>query len=245
MKGSICIFILFFCIGCASIEDCVQNHGNETTIEVEVPFFDKINVQSGVGLVLKQGDFQQVTIKTKTKIFETLTYEVVDETLFLKQSESCFWNQPYGATTIEVQIPNLFQLQSTTEQDIRSEGILNFDNFNIIAFEEGKEAASGNFYLNLNAQNFVIESNSIASFFLSGNANIFTINYYAGNGRCDASLLTANEVNVFHRSTNNILVRPQTALRGNLYSTGNLIYSIVPEILDVNTYFSGQLIFQP
>lgn len=245
MTRTFYLFTLLFFINCSSIEDCVRGHGNEISVEVEVPFFNKINVQSGVGLVLKQSDVQTVTIKSRTEVLKSISYEVIDETLFLRQNESCFWNQSYGETSIEISIPNLFQLQSTTEQNIRSEGILNFDNFSIIAFEEGKEAASGNFYLNLNGQYFKIESNTVASFFLSGNVNTFNINYYSDDGRCDASQLNANEINVFHRSTNDIIVRPQTILKGNLYSTGNLIYKSEPEILEVNSYFTGQLIYQP
>lgn len=245
MRKLIFILGLFFCIGCSSVEDCFQNAGSETETMVEVPFFNKINVQPGVGLVLKQSNEQLVTIKTGSHILETVTFEVMDETLFLKQNSDCFWNQPYGKTTVEVTIPNLIQLQSTTEQDVRSDGILNFEDFTIIAFEEGTAASSGNFYLKLNTQNFRIESNTIASFFLEGTTNFLGINYYAGDGRCEAADLIAQEVSVFHRSTNDIIVNPRAVLMGNLYSTGNLITKFEPAIIEVNTFFSGQLLFQP
>jgi hypothetical protein len=99
--------------------------------------------------------------------------------------------------------------------------------------------------LQLNTQSFRIETNSIASFFLSGNTDFLNINYYAGIGRCDAAMLTAQEINIFHRGTNDIIVSPIAVLRANLYSTGNLLYNREPAVLDVNSFFSGQLIFQP
>uniref|UniRef100_UPI00404B32B1 head GIN domain-containing protein n=2 Tax=Flavobacterium sp. TaxID=239 RepID=UPI00404B32B1 len=243
MRKLIFILGLLFCIGCSSVEDCLQNAGSETETIAELPFFNKINVQPGVGLVLKQSNEQLVTIKTGSHILETVTFEVMDETLFLKQNNDCFWNQPYGKTTVEVSIPNLIQLQSTTEQDVFSDGILSFEDFTIIAFEEGKAASSGNFYLKLNTQNFRIESNTIASFFLEGTTDYLEINYYAGDGRCEAANLIAQEVSVFHRSTNDIIVNPQQKITGIIYSTGNVVLKNKPPIIDVNALYKGQFIF--
>ena len=46
--------------------------------------------------------------------------------LIVKDQSTCNWTRDYKAATVYVTAPNIIEIHSKTEQDIRSEGILTF-----------------------------------------------------------------------------------------------------------------------
>ena len=58
------------------------------------------------------------------------------------------------------------------------------------------------------------------------------------------SNLTINEFDFFHRSANKMIVHPIDKLSGQLVSTGDVISVNRPDIVEVETLFTGQLIFE-
>ena len=78
---------------------------------------------------------------------------------------------------------------------------------------------------------------------MSGQTNNLIVNFYEGNGRFMGENLNAKEVKIFHRGTNDIIVKPIDLITGKLYSTGNLILKNTPPIVDVQQYYQGRVIF--
>ena len=48
---------------------------------------------------------------------------------------------------------------------------------------------------------------------------------------------------VFHRSTNKIIVNPQVSIVGEIRSLGDVISKNEPSLIDVTEYYTGRLIF--
>ena len=104
---------------------------------------------------------------------------------------------------------------------------------------------SNRFALNFIVNNDImqIESNNVSRFYISGTTNTEIINLWAGDSRVDASNLTAQNISVFHRASNDIIVRPIQSITGKMVSTGNIILKNNPPIVDVQQLYQGHVIY--
>ena len=69
------------------------------------------------------------------------------------------------------------------------------------------------------------------------------MNYYAGDGRIDASNLIAQTIKVYHRGSNDMIVNPVQSITGKMVSTGNIILKNNPPIVDVQQLYQGHIIY--
>ena len=81
-------------------------------------------------------------------------------------------------------------------------------------------------------------------FYLSGEVENLNINFANGDSRFEGENLIAQNVSVFHRGTNDMIVNPQQSITGSILSTGNVISVNQPPIVDVEEVFNGRLIFE-
>ena len=73
--------------------------------------------------------------------------------------------------------------------------------------------------------------------------NTEIINFWSGDSRIEASNLIAQNVSVFHRSSNDMVVHPIQSITGKMVSTGNVILKNNPPIVDVLQLYQGHLIY--
>ena len=66
---------------------------------------------------------------------------------------------------------------------------------------------------------------------------------YSGNSRVEAADFLIQDLIVFHRSTNKIIVNPQMSIIGQIRSLGDVISKNEPPLIDVTEYYTGRLIF--
>ena len=233
--------------GCSGTEDCVKSSGDFITKEVEVPQFNKIIVYNGIGLVITQGENYKVEIKTGSNLIDGISVTVSDEMLILKDNTTCNWARDYGKTTVYVTTPNLTEVYSKTEKTISSNGILKYPSLKFVSmdqFDTYEGTGTGDFVLDLDNENVVLETNNISHFKLSGKAKTFFIGVYDGNGVVDAQNLFANKINFYHRGTNKIILNPIALLKGEIYSLGNVISVAKPPMVEVVEHYKGKLIYQ-
>ena len=69
------------------------------------------------------------------------------------------------------------------------------------------------------------------------------VGFFAGSGRFEGENLVAQNIEVNHRGSNNMIVNPIQSLTGELRGTGNVIAVNEPPIVDVERIYTGQLIF--
>ena len=69
------------------------------------------------------------------------------------------------------------------------------------------------------------------------------IGLYAGDSRVEASDLIIQNLNIFHRSTNKMIVNPQQSIIGEIRSLGDVISKNIPPVVEVTEYYTGTLIF--
>ena len=106
------------------------------------------------------------------------------------------------------------------------------------------ETTDGEYNLQLNSQSLSVVVNGIAYFQLSGKVENLSLNIAAGDSRIEADKLTAQNVSVNHRGSNDMFVNPQASIRGAIRSTGNVISKNRPDIIEVQEIYKGRLRFE-
>ena len=239
-------FLLVF-ISCEKPSECYESTGDMVTRTIPVNPFTRIKVYRGIAVVITQGPEYKVEIKSGSNLINNVSVTQNDNQLVFADNTTCNWLREYGQTTIYITTPNLEEIYSKTERDISSNGVLTYPALRIYALDkdaDGEEGAgTGDFYISVNNNQLVIENNNVSRYFISGTTNEANLNLYAGDGRIDASNLTAQTIKVYHRGSNDMLVRPIQSITGKMVSTGDIILKNNPPIVDVQQLYQGHVIY--
>lgn len=248
MKYLLYILSIVLVLSCnkEDANDCFQTSGPIVTQNVVVSDFERILVNRGVTLFLSEGAEHSVIVESGKNLINDVQVSVINNRLIVSDNNTCNFVRDYGLTKIYVTAPNISEIRSSTQYDITSLGTLNYPNLELFSedFNGGSEYTVGDFRLDVNMQTLDITSNNLASFFINGTVDTLEIGFFSGSGRLEGANLIAQNVDVYHRGENDIIINPQQELTGRLVSTGNVIAKTFPPVVDVEVLFSGQLLFQ-
>jgi len=245
MKKMIQIVIMFFiATGCSVTEDCFKKTGDFVLQTIEVTNFDKIVVEKGVSLVIKEGPDYIVQISTGANLVDNIHINVVNGTLQIKDNSECNLVRDYGQTTVYITTPTLIEIHSFTEKDIVSDGVLTFPTLRLFTLEEEKVTGTGDFRLKLQSGQLVVETNTLAGYFIEGEVQELLVNFYSGDGKFVGLNLQATSIKVFQRSSNDLILHPIESIEGNIYGNGNIILKNIPAIIQVTEHYTGKLIIE-
>jgi hypothetical protein len=225
--------------------DCLQTAGPTVVQEVEVVDFDKILVNRGVELILKQSEAHKVTIETGSNLLNDIEVTVEGGQLLLTNKNTCNLVRDYGITKVHVESPNITEIRNSSQYTVSSDGLLSYPNLSLFSedFTVSTEFTVGDFSLTLESETVEVISNNISIFYLDGAIERLLINFSAGASRFEGAELMADHVEIFHRSSNDITVNPLLSLTGELRSTGDLISLNQPPLVAVEEFYTGRLIF--
>ena len=247
MRNWLSIIFLVCLISCdtENAPDCFQRTGDMVRKEVTVPNFTRILVNPNVEMVLKQGEESSVVIETGDNLIDEVTARVEGDRLILENTNDCNLVRDFNQTKIFVTSPEITEIRSATQFDISSDGVLTYPSLNLVSedFNEDTGYTTGTFHLTMNNQNLRIIGNNIASYFITGEVVNLNVRLFSGTGRFEGTDLISQNVQVFHRGSNKIIVNPQQSLKGEIRSTGDVISLSKPDIIEVEEFFSGRLIF--
>jgi len=248
MKHIIYILISVLMLSCdsESAGDCFQKTGDIIKEEVEVASFDKILVNRDIELIIKEGAQQKVVIETGKNLLNDVVATVTDGKLTLTDNNTCNYVRDYGVTKIYVTAPNIKEIRSSTQYDVRSDGVLTYPTLAIFAEDFGAPGSftSGNFKLEIDNNTFSLVFNNISNCFVSGKTDNLRVTLASGTSRFEGENLIAQKVNFWNRSSNDIIVNPQLELTGRISSVGNVIAVNRPALVEVEEQYKGKLIFK-
>lgn len=240
--------ILVAFLGCnkENTNDCFQTTGAIIQQEFSVTNFSRILVNENVTLVLKDEPTTKVVIETGKNLLSDIEVEVVDGQLILSDNNGCNNFRSFGTTVAYVSSPNITELRTASQYEIRSDGVLGYSSIRLVSedFNFPDSVTIGDFRLEVNCQSVILVFNNLSNCYISGNTESLNVQYVAGNGRFEGRDLLANSVTINHRGSNDIIVNPQVALRGTIRSVGNVISYNRPETVEVEEIFNGRLIFR-
>ena len=246
----IVLFIVLLQIfnSCEKPSDCIESFGETITKEVPVTAFTKIKVYRGIEVIITQGAVYKVQIEAGANFIDNITVTQNGNQLIFKDKASCNWVRDYGQTKILITTPTLEEIYSKTERNISSNGVLSFANLSILSLDKEADgesgAGTGDFHLEINSTSLTIGNNNVSRFYLSGQTENATFNFYFGDGRIEAENLIAQKIKVYHRGSNDMIVYPVQSITGVLNSTGNVVLKNVPPIVTpLDVLFTGHVVY--
>jgi len=246
MKKLYYIILTILIAGCDSenASDCFQRTGDIVRQEIEVDSFSKIIVEPNVELVLKQGENISVVVETGDNLLNEVSAVVKNDQLILEDTNDCAFFRDFNQTKFLVTAPNITEIRSATQFAVSSDGVLRYPSIRLLSedFFENAGNTTGIFKLTIDNDNVFVVGNNIASFFIEGKAKSLDVNFASGTGRFEGSNLIADNVKVFHRGTNKIIVNPQQSIKGEIRSTGDVVCVNRPSVIEVEQFFTGKLV---
>ena len=241
----ILISVLFFACNSEDANDCFQTSGSIIQNEFEAAYFNKILVKKDVELIVTQGSEQRVVIETGENLMNDIDISVIDNELIITDNNNCNWIRDYGITKAYVTVTDISEIRSASQFKVSSDGTIQSNNLTLIAenFWNEEYYNLADFHMEIDCNMLRAVTNGLSVFYLNGNTNKLQIEFYAGLGKFEGENLLADEVQVYHRGSNDMIVNPVNKLTGELRSTGNLISVNEPPIVEVEQHYTGQLIF--
>lgn len=249
MKKILLVLSLVLLFSCEKPGDCVESLGDSVTKEIPVSAegFTRVEIHKGIELIVTQGPEYKVVIETGENIIDDIEVTQSGNILSCKNNNTCNWVREYGVTKVHVTAPNLTDLYSKSERNISSVGVLTYPVLRLFSLDadgDGLEGAgTGDFLINVNNNQLVIQSNNVSRFYISGTTTQGLFEFYAGDSRIEAQNLTAQDIIVFHRGSNDMIVKPINSITGKMVSTGNIVLKNNPPLVDVQQLYQGQVIY--
>jgi hypothetical protein len=238
------VLCIFYSCNSEDASNCFQTAGTTIQQEFDVATFNKIIINERIELIIKQGVDQQVIVETGENLMNDIKVSIENNTLVLTNDNTCNFVRDYGNTKIFVTSPNLISIRNSSELAVRSDGILTYPTLLIVADDfESDYLNVGDFYLTLNNTTLNVTSNGISNFYIDGQTTNLTVGFFAGDSRFEGENLIASNVNITHKSSNDMLVNPQVSISGDIYSLGDVITFNNPATVDVTEHYQGKLLF--
>ncbi len=241
----IALFLIFN--ACEKPSDCVESTGAIITKDIAVQPFKKLKVYRGIEVVITQGTDYKVQVEAGENFIDNVEVQQNGDQLIFKDETSCNWVRSYGRIRILVTTPTLEEVYSKTDRNISSNGVLSFPSLSLIAMDKDgdgeKGAGTGDFIINVNTSSIYIANNNVSRYYLSGTATEAHFNFYFGDGRIEAENLTIQNLDVYHRGSNDMIVKPMQSITGKMVSTGNIVLKNVPPVVQVEQLYQGRVIY--
>ncbi|MGB3774483.1 MAG: head GIN domain-containing protein [Leeuwenhoekiella sp.] len=244
------IILLAFCVTSCDSENaqpCFKTAGDATVREYDVNVFNKITVSGDMQLVLKQGDVQHIVLKSGANLINEVNLSVIDEVLIASYNDGCNLVRDYGDTQLVVTVPRLTLIRNASSYDVVGDGELTFPRLrlesNILDADTAVYYNNSGFDLTIKNEEIDISANGKARFKLRGTTSLLNVEFADKTARLEAEELPAERVEVFHRSSNKVIVNPQSSLSAIITGPGDIISVNRPPDVDVDERYTGKLIF--
>ena len=239
------VYMLLLVTSCDSGDLGLCFDDSETVAEriVEVGFFDKIIVRDNIQMILAEGP-QSIRIVTTKSIIDAVEVTVSDGVLTLIDENRCDLLEASEPTLVYVSAPDIRRIRNASQYEVSSEGVLSYESLVLVSDEnENSKYRIADFRLDLDVGGLEVVSNNFSNFFISGTAERALIGFYGGAGRFEGAAFFVDELNVFHRGSNVMIVHPLNSIRGKIVSNGDIISKNRPEVIEVEELYTGKLIF--
>ncbi|MBF02741.1 MAG: hypothetical protein CMP76_05545 [Flavobacterium sp.] len=253
IKINLYIVLVVLLVSCGISEDCFKGNSNPTTLTFPYENFTKIKVYTGVGLVLNEGPDYEVKIQTTKNIKQHIEVALEGDLLVVKDNSSCNITRDYGVTTVYVTIPDgtikpliqELELYSKSEQKIETLSTLHAPIVRLYSIgDDGDGSGASDFYINCESNSqLVVECNTVSNFYINGSCSEMLLNFYFGEGKFYGDNLQVQTIKLFHRGSNDMIVKPIERIEGKILSTGDVFLRNNPPEIEVQELFTGRLIY--
>lgn len=222
--------------------DCFKRRGEVISKTEDLPYFNQIELSEGITLRVKEGSEQTVSVSTGKNYIEEIDLSVDQDVLTITDERNCQMLRSYTPVEVYITTPDLEQIYSASQYSVQSDGVLTFPNLTLVSGTIEETAASV-FKMNIDNKQLKVQDNVSSVFELKGETEQLNIKFWGGNGRFNGDSLKVNQAEIYHRSTNDIIINPLDRIEGSINSTGNLVLKNTPSQIDVEELWTGHLIY--
>ncbi|MEZ4874106.1 MAG: head GIN domain-containing protein [Flavobacteriaceae bacterium] len=250
MKKLLFIVFISLFLGCNSNNawDCFQTSGEIVQQEFVLDTFTNIIVWDRVKLYISQGPKQKVVVQTGENLFNEIRVRVEDSILKISDRNSCNFVRDHETTKVYVTTPELRKIRNSSGLTVENIGPIRFEEIDLVAEdreEEDEFHIDGDFKMDqLDVGTLRVNANGLSTFYLSGKAHNGIFGLFDGDARIEAENFEVEDIQVFHRSTNKMIIFPTESVRGTIVSVGDVICKNRPPVVEVEELYSGKLIFE-
>jgi hypothetical protein len=240
------ISVLFACDS-ENAPDCLQTTGELVREEIVVGTFNKIRIEDDVALDLIQGPEQKLIIETGRNLLSDVSVQLEGSTVVIKNLNSCNLIREYSNVKAIITSPNIVEIRNSSIGTVKSIGTLSFPRLYLVSNTTGgieNSRKSGDFILHISCERFEVAANGFSRFFVSGFSEKAVIAFEDEIPLFEGAELIINDLIVFQRSANKMMVNPQQSIRGEIRGTGDIISFNRPPIVNVEEFYTGRLLFQ-
>lgn len=245
---SIAIVLLFWSCDSEKGLNCFQAAGDIIQEEFEVTTFDKITVFERIQLIIKDGPTPKVVIETGTNLLNEIEVTTsLDSTLVIRNMNGCNLVRDYEITKVYVTSPNIKQIRNSSGESVISDGTLSYPQLTLVSEDQNNEDEfhiDGDFIIDMDVDRLDVLTSGVSNLYLSGTADEAKLFIADGDTRVEARELEVLELDIFHRSSQPMIVNPIQAIRGDIRGIGDVISINRPVIIEVEEFYRGRLIFE-
>ena len=241
----ILIVLLFTCDNPVA-SDCFQKAGNLTQKTIDIIGFSKITANRNIELFITENANTEIIIEAGENLINDVTATLQHDTLILTDNNTCNYVRDYEPVKVYVSTPVLTEVRNSSQFTVHSQGVLTFPNLLLVSedFNSPESYAVGDFDIEVNTQTLRVVANTLSFFNLRGQVDEFRPQFFSGICRIEARDLIAQDIILYQRSSNDMVLHPVQSIRGEILSTGNVVSVNNPPIVDVTESYTGRLIFE-
>ncbi len=228
--------------------NCFQAAGDIIQEEFEVDTFDKIIVFERMQLIIQDGPVPKVVVETGANLLNEIEVSTsVDSTLVLRNMNGCNLVREYGITKVFVTSPNVKQIRNSSGEAVLSEGTLSYPELSLVSEDQNNEDEfhiDGDFIIDMDVDRLDVLTSGVSNLYLSGTADFAAFFIADGDTRVEARDLVITDLNIFHRSSQPMIINPIVSITGDIRGIGDVISVNRPVIVEVEQFYTGRLIFE-
>jgi hypothetical protein len=237
-KISIFLFtVVAFCSCKKDSGPCFESVGSSSSETRVLPSFNQISLYDDINLFIAIG-LQQVQIQGGQNLIKSISTDVSNQVLTIKNNNTCDWLRSYKKSVINVYVtvPSLAYVTAYGYGTIQSIDTINIDSFQV----ETKSASD--VQLTIHSKFMAAHLFGSGNLTLTGICSQFNCNFYSGSGFVYCNELITGYVFLSSSTTGDSYIYTNGGLSALLYNDGNLYYSGNPTSISCQTYGKGQLI---
>lgn len=242
MRSSLLFLSLFsLLVSCKKAENrkCFKFIGNQTTKEIPLGNFDRLDLREHVEFVIIQDSLDKVVLKGGENLLNFIDVEIIDGTLTIDNKNRCgFLRNAKKVVVAEIHCTRLINIRFIGTEPLSNLGTIQTDFFTFYSRD-----GAGDVNLNLNAVYVYAEANhGWCNFTLSGTTQSASI-LVKSNSYCDVSdLVVSDSIYVASETVGDIKINANNLMiKGYITQSGNILYKGTPLGVDVLMNGTGEV----
>jgi len=226
--------------------DCIQSSGQTELRDLNIPNLERIIIRENIRLEITYSETNEVQVLGGEQHLDQLEVIQNGTEYEFKAIGFCKTGFSEAPIVLKMKSSQLNYVRNSSQFEVVSTNVLRFPELSLISedFNDPDALNLGNFSIEIDNERLNVVGNGISDFNLRGKTNRLNFNTASGSGTVLARELEAEAITFFHRSFRDAVVNPSQRLEGELRSSGNLISIKKPPLVEVEEFYTGQLIFE-